>query len=87
MSGQSIINLWGQIPAGQDESGDNIVVRPHGALSRKSKLMGDGFWCPVCYQHGKYSWVEDHKYKQCNLCRTRINTMDSDEIERIMKKR
>lgn len=78
--------LFGHGIKGSDESGDNYIVSPHGALSSKTKNTGDGFWCPVCYGLKKYTWVENY-HKRCESCRVKVAVMDQAKISKIMTRR
>ena len=69
----------------QEEYGDNYRVRPNGALSTKTKKTGDGFWCPVCFAQGRYSWTRG--LPGCGICKTNRSDMDEEKISKIMRLR
>lgn len=78
--------LFGHGMPGSDESGDNYRVSPHGALSSKTKNTGDGFWCPACFESGKFNWINpDKKRPYCGICKTQVADMDQRKIAEIMK--
>lgn len=78
--------LFGHGISGSENSGDNYVSSPHGALSAKTKNTGDGFWCPNCFESGKFTWINpDKKYPRCGVCKTERDDMDEQLIAEIMR--
>ena len=46
-----------------DSLEDDTVHGRRGALSSKSKNLGDGGWCAFCLSNHFYQWI-DHKFYQ-----------------------
>ena len=64
-----------------------------GGLTSMSKKLGDGFWCPVCFENGRYTWLNArlsflHEMVAgtgCGECDTTYRRMDIEKIKKLMK--
>ena len=80
--------LWGDVPYGHEEGGDNLRVRPHGSCAHsRTKKTGDGFWCPSCFDNlRKYTWIEDRLGPPCPVCGMKKKYMNMIRADEILKK-
>ena len=89
-----MVNKWGtKFPPEYESEIDNYSHRSSlGGMETTSRNLGDGHWCPVCWdENKKFSWVEQSKIKglktKCNKCDTLVKDMDYNKIKKLMKEK
>ena len=63
--GDKLMLDWHSWKAGEAPGTNDPIIRPHGSLCKESENKGDGNFCQLCRNIGKYSWIDYPQTKPC----------------------